>query len=185
MSLWFALRGNRESTDSRTGAGLPRAPVPGSEALGSAGRSGRGRHRSPALISASASCRRRPGLGFGSTGGECGWMCCPPSGLKCRMEARGMDRGGCWCCAASDGRVAGLGRADQEGPWSPRAVLIIFSLLWMVSRENPSRISACTECEGDDHYGELGNRDDLYAPLVHSCSGGTVAQLWGRARFAC
>ena len=26
-------------------------------------------------------------------------------------------------------------RADQEGPWSPRAVLIIFSLLWMVSRE--------------------------------------------------
>jgi excisionase family DNA binding protein len=26
-------------------------------------------------------------------------------------------------------------RADQEGPWSPGAVLIIFALLWMVSRE--------------------------------------------------
>ena len=26
-------------------------------------------------------------------------------------------------------------RADQEGPWSPGVVLIIFALLWMVSRE--------------------------------------------------
>ena len=26
-------------------------------------------------------------------------------------------------------------RADQEGPWSPGAVLIILALLWMVSRE--------------------------------------------------
>ena len=47
-------------------------------------------------------------------------------------------------------------RADQESPWSPRAVLIIFPCFgWC--RENPSCISACTECEGDDHYGELGN----------------------------
>jgi hypothetical protein len=64
----------------------------------------------------------------------------PPSGLKCRMEARGMDRE----TAESVAGVARLPRraallvsvrADQEGPWSPGAVLIIFSLLWMVSRE--------------------------------------------------
>jgi hypothetical protein len=64
----------------------------------------------------------------------------PPSGLKCRMEARRMDRE----TAESVAGVARLPRraallvsvrADQEGPWSPGAVLIIFSLLWMVSRE--------------------------------------------------
>jgi hypothetical protein len=37
-------------------------------------------------------------------------------------------------------------RADQEGPWSPRAVLIIFSLLWMVSRE-PKLYLCMRRCE--------------------------------------
>jgi hypothetical protein len=64
----------------------------------------------------------------------------PPSELKCRMEARRVDR-------ETAESVAGLVRplrraaalvwvlADQEGPRSPPAVLIIFALLWMVSRE--------------------------------------------------
>jgi excisionase family DNA binding protein len=56
------------------------------------------------------------------------------------MEAREMDRE----TAESVAGVARLPRraallvsvrADQEGPWSPGAVLIIFALLWMVSRE--------------------------------------------------
>jgi excisionase family DNA binding protein len=37
-------------------------------------------------------------------------------------------------------------RADQEGPWSPGAVLIIFSLLWMVSRE-PKLYLCMRRCE--------------------------------------
>jgi hypothetical protein len=47
-------------------------------------------------------------------------------------------------------------RANQEGPRSPAAVLIIFGLLWMVWRK-PCCLSACTESEGGDHYGELDN----------------------------
>jgi hypothetical protein len=48
-------------------------------------------------------------------------------------------------------------RADQEGPRSPAAaVLIISALLWTAS-ENPVCISAWTESEAIDHHGELDN----------------------------
>ena len=65
----------------------------------------------------------------------------PPSERKCRMEARREDRD----MAES---VAGVARplrraavlvwvrADQEGPRSPAAVLIIFALLWTAARES-------------------------------------------------
>jgi hypothetical protein len=87
----------------------------------------------------------------------------PPSELKCRMEARRVDRetaesvGG---VARRLRRAAALVwvRVDREGRRSPAAVLIIFALLcfgWC--RENPGCIPACTESEGDDHYGELSN----------------------------
>jgi hypothetical protein len=85
----------------------------------------------------------------------------PPSELKCRMEAPQVDRetaesvGG---VARPLRRAAALiwVRADQESPRSPAAVLIILRLLgWC--RGNPGCLSACTESEGDDHYGELDN----------------------------
>jgi hypothetical protein len=64
----------------------------------------------------------------------------PRSELKCRMEARRVDR-------KTAESVAGVARplwrtralvwvrADQEGPRSPAAVLIIFALFLMVLRE--------------------------------------------------
>jgi hypothetical protein len=64
----------------------------------------------------------------------------PPSERKCRMEARRVDRetaepvaGG----ARPIRRAAALVRvrADQESRRSPARDLIIFALLWMVSRE--------------------------------------------------
>jgi hypothetical protein len=104
---------------------------------------------STALVSA------RPG------GGNVAECADPPSELKCRMEARRVDR-------ETTESVAGVARplrraaalvwvrADQKDPRSPAAVLIIFACFgWC--RENPGCISACTESEGDDHYGELDN----------------------------
>ena len=87
------------------------------------------------------------------------------------------------------GSVAGDAWPSQSsraasGPLIPlgllaAAVVIIFALLRMVTRESSLYLSMHREREDVDHYGELGNRDDLYAPLVHRCPGGTVAQLWG------
>ena len=48
-------------------------------------------------------------------------------------------------------------RADQEAPWSSAAVLIIFAIALDGVERNPGCLSACTESEGDDHYGELDN----------------------------
>ena len=45
-------------------------------------------------------------------------------------------------------------RVDQAPP-SLADVLIIFACFGC--RENPGCIPACTESEGDDHYGELDN----------------------------
>jgi hypothetical protein len=76
------------------------------------------------------------GLVSARLGGEYVAGCAdPPSELQCRMEARWMD----WETSES---VAGVARplrraaaliwvrANQEGPRSPAAVLIIFGLLW-------------------------------------------------------